>query len=89
MISSEIPYLKSWLMFFLVATVGGGIVGMVAGVIVGAVMTTAGMSTFQITVASALCGFVLGIPISFFTFKWAVGRFIVTPLVNAQSRVPA
>ncbi|WP_372016419.1 hypothetical protein [Pseudoxanthomonas sp. 10H] len=75
-----VPYLKSWLLFFLIATVGGGLIGMVMGAIGGIVMGSMGMPVVQIGLVTGALGFIIGIPISFFSFRWSVARFIVAPL---------
>jgi hypothetical protein len=86
--SQEIPYLRSWLLFFLVATVGGGIVGMILGAIIGAVLGAIGVPQIRIGMVTGVIGFLIGIPISFFTFKWSVSQVIVAPLIKANGQPP-
>jgi hypothetical protein len=80
----NIPYLKSWLVFFLIASIGGGLVGMAVGAVIGGVMGAAGLSLEQIAIVTGATGLIIGIPISFFTFKWSVGKYIVEPMVRAS-----
>jgi len=88
--TSAIPYLKSWLLFFLIATVGGGLLGAVLGAILGAFLGAAGISLLDIKLICGATGFVIGLPISFFTFQWSVRTYIVDPLVrSANPQLPA
>ena len=80
-------YFKAWIIFFLIATVGGALVGGVAGMFLGATLGVAGISIGMIKVICGIAGFLLGIPISYFTFRWAVGEFIVKELaLKAESK---
>ena len=89
MINQEVPYIKSWLLFFLVATIGGGILGMVFGAVLGGILGAAGVSVGTIGIVSLIAGTVIGIPISFFTFRWSVGKYIVAPILKAAGQQPA
>lgn len=89
MTNQEVPYIKSWLLFFLVATIGGGILGMVFGAILGGILGAAGVSVGIIGIVSFIAGMVIGIPISFFTFKWSVSKYIVVPILKAVGQQPA
>lgn len=71
-------YFKSWLIFAIVAGLGGFLVGLVAGGIIGAALGVAGVPLSTIKAISALVGFVLGLPISFFAFKWSVNRYLLS-----------
>jgi hypothetical protein len=77
-----IPYAKSWLLFFLVATVGGGLLGMVIGAVLGAFLGVAGVSLESVKLICGMVGFVVALPISFFTFQWSVRTYIVDPLLR-------
>ena len=73
---SEFQYFKAWLFFFLVATVGGGIVGMMIGGFVAAFLGAGGMSLQQMTRVLQIIGFVIAIPISYVTFRAVVGKYL-------------
>jgi hypothetical protein len=64
---TEFQYFKGWLLFFLVATVGGGIVGLIIGSFVAAFLGAGGMSLPQMTRILQIVGFVIAIPISYVT----------------------
>lgn len=82
--NSDIPYIKSWLLFFLIATVGGGLAGMVVGALIGGAMGAAGVPVTQIAIVTGATGVIIGIPISFFTFKWSVSKYIVEPMLRSS-----
>jgi uncharacterized membrane protein len=79
----EVSYFKSWLIFFLVASVGGGILGMVFGGLLGGVLGAAGVPIKTITVVGGIVGLIISVPISFFTFKWSVRKYIVAAHLNS------
>ena len=81
-----IPYLKSWLLFFLVATVGGAILGAVIGAIIGFFLGAAGIPMPTIVLVTAAVSFLASLPISFFTFQWSVRTWIVNPLLLELAR---
>jgi hypothetical protein len=73
----DLPFIKSWLMFFLIATVGGGALGAAAGAVIGGLLGASGASMSTIKIASGAAGIVLGLPISYFTFKWSVSKYLI------------
>ena len=72
----EFDYFKAWLLFFLIATVGGGLVGIIIGAVVAAFLGAGGMSLPQMTRILQIIGFVIGIPISYLTFRAVVGKYL-------------
>ena len=82
-------YVKAWLLFFLIATVGGGVAGAIVGGICGAVLGIVGLGIGMIKIVGAVMGFVVGVPISFFTFRWSVNEYIVKPITQVPAIVPA
>lgn len=80
--TSAISYAKSWLLFFLIATVGGGLLGVIIGAVLGAFLGVAGIPLASIKLICGAVGFVIGLPISFFTFQWSVRTYIVNPLLR-------
>ncbi len=72
----EFDYFKAWLLFFLIATVGGGIVGIVIGSFVAAFLGAGGMPLPQMTRILQIIGFAIGIPISYITFRGVVGKYL-------------
>jgi hypothetical protein len=73
---TEFQYFKAWLLFFLIATVGGGIVGIVIGSLVAAFLGAGGMPLSQMTRILQIVGFVIAIPISYVTFRGVVGKYL-------------
>jgi len=80
MASFKPNYLKSWFLFFLVASIGGGLVGGLFGIITGGVMGAAGVPLDRIALICKILGFLVSVPISFFTFRWSVSTYIVDQL---------
>jgi membrane protein implicated in regulation of membrane protease activity len=72
----EFDYFKAWLLFFLIATVGGGIVAMIIGSFVAAFLGAGGMPLPQMTRILQIVGFVIAIPISYVTFRGVVGKYL-------------
>jgi hypothetical protein len=73
----EFDYFKAWLLFFLIATVGGGIVGLIIGGFLAAFFGAGGMPLEQMTRILQVVGFVIAIPISYITFRAVVGKFLL------------
>jgi hypothetical protein len=73
---TEFQYFKGWLLFFLVATVGGGIIGIIIGSFLAAFLGAAGMPLPQMTRILQVVGFVIGVPVSYITFRAVVGKYL-------------
>lgn len=87
----EFDYFKAWLIFFLVATVGGGIVGLIIGGFVAAFFGAGGMPLEQMTRILQIVGYVLVMPISYVTFRAVVGKFLLPKLWDndeAEAKLP-
>jgi hypothetical protein len=76
----EFDYFKAWLIFFLVATIGGILITMVVASFVAAFMGAGGASLAQMTRVNQIIGFVIAIPISYVTFRAVVGKFLFPKL---------
>jgi hypothetical protein len=81
---TEFQYFKAWLLFFLIATVGGGIVGIVIGSLVAAFLGAGGMPLSQMTRILQIVGFVIAIPISYVTFRGVVGKYLLPKLEDDE-----
>ena len=73
---TEFQYFKAWLLFFLIATVGGRIIGIIIGGFVAAFLGAGGMPLQQMTRILQIIGFVIAIPISYITFRAVVGKYL-------------
>lgn len=67
----------AWLVFWLMATFGGGAIGAVLGGVMGGLLAANGMKIEHIRLIAMGLGFLLGIPISYFCFRMAVVWFII------------
>ena len=77
-----VPYLQAWFVFFAIVTITGAIAGGVAGGATAMVLKSSGLSRMAITIASGAAGFLVSVPISFLTFKWAVQTMLIAPLIR-------
>jgi len=75
-------YLKSWLLFFLVGTVGGTVFGMMVGGALGALLGMAGAPLLAVPPVVASVEFPLCIFVSFLAFRWSVRTYIVGPALG-------
>lgn len=80
--SIHIPFLKSWAIFALIATLGGFVAGFIVGAVIGAIMGFSGASAQSIQIAGSIGGFIIGLPISYLTFKWSVNKYIVSKFIS-------
>ncbi len=78
---ASFPYFKSWFVFFLIAGVGGFFLGAVLGGVAGAILGAEGVSISTIKIITGVGGFLIGLPISYFTFKWSVGKYLINPML--------
>jgi integral membrane sensor domain MASE1 len=83
----EFDYFKAWLLFFLVVTVGGGLLGLIIGSFIAGFMGAGGASLAQMTTVNRAVGVVIGIPISYFTFRAVVGKYLF-PKIEDDSPPP-
>jgi uncharacterized membrane protein len=89
MTSSRPNYLKSWMLFFLIASVGGALAGGVFGAVAGGMMGAGGVPLNRVVQICKIIGFVVSMPISFFTFRWSVRTYIVEAMPPASTQPPA
>jgi hypothetical protein len=72
----EFDYFKAWLLFFLIATVGGGIIGLIIGSFVAAFLGAGGMPLDRMTRILQIIGLLIAMPISYITFRGVVGKYL-------------
>jgi hypothetical protein len=76
----NLNYFKPWVMFFVVATVGGAVAGFIGGAVLGFMMGAAGASIGSIQIGGGILGFLLSLPISFLAYRWSVQQFVLVQL---------
>ncbi len=81
----EFDYFKAWLLFFVIATVGGGLAGIIMGAFIAAFLDAGGMSLAQMTRILQVAGFIIAIPISYFTFRGVVGKYLFPKIEEDES----
>jgi hypothetical protein len=72
----EFDYFKAWLLFFAVSTGLGILLGIIVGSFVAGFMGAGGASLAQMTTINRALGFVIGIPVSYFTFRAVIGKYL-------------
>ena len=76
----ESDYAKGWFVFILAATIVGALAGAVLGALMGAVLAGAGASLDIVRTIASITGGLAGLAVSYFLFRYAVRRFIVSKL---------
>ena len=82
----EFDYFKAWLLFFAVATVGASLVAMIIGSFMAAFMGAGGASLAQMTRVNQITAFVIGIPVSYVTFRAVVGKYLFPKIEDDSPR---
>lgn len=79
---------KAWLAFFLVATIGGLVAGALLGGIAGFILAALNGGDPHVVAENRFLfqagGFLLGIPISFFSYQWSVSRFVLPQVAEKK-----
>lgn len=78
----HIPFLKSWAIFALITNVGGLLAGFLLGAIIAAIMSFLGIPAQFIQIAGGIGGFIIGLLISYVTYKWSVKKYIIYKFVK-------
>ena len=68
----DIRYLKSFILYTIVALITGTVVGALQGAILGAILGGAGIDIRTIQIICGITGFVFGAVASFFIFRWII-----------------
>lgn len=85
----NIKYIKTWVIYTLISLLGGFIVGAVQGFILGLILSLCKVSFEVISKTTAVTGFVAGLLVSFFVFKWSIEKFILLKTTEEQETNPA
>ncbi|MEQ1935537.1 MAG: hypothetical protein ABL962_16885 [Fimbriimonadaceae bacterium] len=78
----EIRYLKSFVVYTLIATVTGLVIGMFQGAILGAALSIAGFDLHTVRTTCGITGFIVGVLISFFVFRWIIRTQILPQIAK-------
>src|SRR5688572_17311847 len=84
----EADYIKPWAIFFAIAFVGGTIAGAILGGIAGGILGVLGAAPKLIAFVGGVLGFLVSIPISYFSFRFAVTKFLL-PKVTTPTPEPS
>jgi hypothetical protein len=77
---NEFDYFKAWLLFFVIATGGGLLASLVLGSFLAAFLGAGGASLAGAGKAVSVLGFIVGVPISYVTFRGVVGKYLIPKL---------
>ena len=83
---TEVKFFKSWVIFFVVATVGAFIAGAVIGFFAGIIIAMLGYPVEGASPYLKLFGFAIGTVVSFFCYKWTVTQYIVPQLMQKPQK---
>ena len=72
----ESDYLTAWAIFFVLSFIGGTVAGAVVGGVAGGMLGALGASRSLIATVAGGLGFLVGLPISYFCFRFAVTKFL-------------
>ena len=84
----EFDYFKAWLIFFLVATVTTWVLTLILGSFVAAFLGAGGAPQSKMTSAVQYLGSLLGLPISYVTFRAVLGKFLLPKIWDDDSLPP-
>jgi len=77
---TESQYFLAWLIYFIIATVGSVVAGFCVGLGLGIIVAAAGGNAQQLAKVGTIIGFVVSIPVSYFTFRGVVGKYFLPKL---------
>jgi hypothetical protein len=83
----EIDYFKTWAAYIACVTIGGFIVGAIAGGILGVVLTLAGVHSNSLKLWGGLAGFIAGLPVSYGFFRLFVSQMLI-PRIQVAGEKP-
>lgn len=81
----EIKFIKAWIIYFIVNTIGGFMVGFVTNTIFGLISRMTSASDINpIVIICGIARSIFGLSISFICFKWSIKKFILTQVVDSN-----
>ena len=84
----EIRYLKSFVIYVLLATIISMASGIVVGMLLGFILGIAGFDLKIIQIICGIAGFIVGTVISFFVFRWVIQTQILPQVSRSDSKMP-
>lgn len=81
----EVKFLKAYTIYALVGAVCGFFAGAGQGFILGMAMALAGVEPQIIPIITGITGFITGLIISFFIYRWSIRKFIIPQLQDMLS----
>lgn len=78
----EIKYLKSFVLYTLIAVVVGIVVGAIQGAFLGGILGASGIDIRTIQIVCRITGFIFGSVVSFFVFRWIIQTQIIPQIAK-------
>lgn len=78
-------FFKAWIIFLIIASIGGGVAGGMAGMVAGLLLSGSGFTQQQMFLIGQGLGLLVSLPISFLTYRWSVKEFILSDLERSRS----
>ena len=85
---NEFDYFKAWLLFFLIATVAGGMLGMMIATPLAAFLSAQEVPLRVLGIILQIVGLIIAMPLSYFTFRIVVGKYLF-PKIQDGNNLPA
>lgn len=80
----NIKYIKTWAIYTVISLLGGFVAGAVQAFILGLILSLVKVPLDIISGTTAFTGFIAGLIVSFFVFKWGVKKFILPQTIERQ-----
>jgi len=84
---SGVDYLKPWLIFFVLSFVCATVAGAIIGGVAGGLLAVIGVGQNLIRIVAGVLGFLVGMPISYFCFRFAVSKFLLPKIPSTVNNV--
>lgn len=79
---SGINYFKAWIIFFAISTILGLLAGGITGGVLGVIYGIMGKSIEDNLLLFQTIGFIAGMIVSFFVYKWSVKKYILEEIAK-------
>jgi integral membrane sensor domain MASE1 len=84
----ELDYFRAWLLFFVASTGIGILLGIIIGSFVAGFMGAGGANLAQMTTVNRAVGFAIGLPVSYFTFRAVIGKYLFPKIEDDSPPAP-
>jgi len=82
---TEFQYFKAWLLFLIIATVSTWLITLIIGSFAAGFLHAGGASLAQATQVIQIAGVLIGIGVSYVTFRGVVGKYLIQKIIWEDS----